>query len=134
MAGSVPTNPPNCGLRHRQSGRAVLRGEPSYRLLWERVPATYKTGLLYTDFWSAYAEVLPQAQYRATGKGAGQTCHIERFNSILRQRRARFVRRTLSFSRTDEMHENCLRLFLEEYNQQKAGQPTKHQPKRCRRI
>ena len=110
------------------------RGESSCRLLWERVPATYKTGLLYTDFWSAYTEVLPEAQHRATGKGAGQTCHIERFNLILRQRLARFVRRTLSFSKTDEMHENCLRLSLNEYNRQKAGQPTKHQPKRCRLI
>ena len=128
------------------------RGEPSCRLLWERVPATYKTGLLYTDFWSAYAEVLPEAQHRATGKGAGQTCHIERFNNILRQRLARFVlrqrlarfvlrqrlarfvRRTLSFSKTDEMHENCLRLFLHEYNQQKGAQPTRHQPKRCRLV
>ena len=70
---------------------------------------------------TGYAEVLPAAQHRATGKGAGQTCHIERFNNILRQRLARFVRRTLSFSKTDAMHENCLRLFLHEYNRQKSG-------------
>ena len=75
------------------------RSEATCRLLWERVPAPYKRGLLYTDFWSAYAEVLPVAQHRAAGKGAGQTCHIERFNGILRQRLARFVRRTLSFSK-----------------------------------
>ncbi len=35
----------------------------------------YKRGVLYTDFWSAYTEVLPEGQHRATGKGAGQTCH-----------------------------------------------------------
>jgi len=35
----------------------------------------YKKGLLYTDFWSAYALVLPAKRHRATGKGAGQTCH-----------------------------------------------------------
>ena len=92
------------------------RSEATCRLLWERVPASYKRGLLYTDFWSAYAEVLPQVQHRATGKGAGQTCHIERFNGILRQRMARFVRRTLSFSKNDEMHEICLLLFLHQYN------------------
>ena len=51
------------------------RSEATCRLLWERVPAAYKRGLLYTDFWSAYAEVLPEQQHRATGKGAGQTCH-----------------------------------------------------------
>ena len=133
----MPQNPADRRLRHRQSGRVVLPfalGAGACHVQKERVPATYKTGLLYTDFWSAYTEVLPEAQHRATGKGAGQTCHIERFNLILRQRLARFVRRTLSFSKTDEMHENCLRLFLNEYNRQKAGQPTKHQPKRCRLI
>ena len=82
------------------------RGEASCRLLWERVPAGYKTGLLIPTF----GRLMPrssQAQHRATGKGAGQTCHIERFNNILRQRLARFVRRTLSFSKTDEMHVAC---------------------------
>ena len=92
------------------------RSEETCRLLWERVPAAYKRGVLYTDFWSAYADVLPDGQHRATGKGAGQTCHIERFNGILRQRMARFVRRTLSFSKIDEMHEVCLLLFLHQHN------------------
>ena len=92
------------------------RSEATCRLLWERVPGSYKRGLLYTDFWSAYADVLPEEQHRATGKGAGQTCHIERFNGILRQRLARFVRRTLSFSKCDEMHEICLLLFLHQHN------------------
>ena len=42
--------------------------------------------------------------------------HIERFNNILRQRLGRFVRRTLSFSKTDQMHEMCLLLFLHQHN------------------
>ena len=45
--------------------------------------------------------------------------HIKRFNNTLHQRLGRFVRRTLSFSKTDTMHENCLRLFLHEYNTQR---------------
>ena len=45
--------------------------------------------------------------------------HIERFNNILRQRLARFVRKTLSFSKCDMMHETCLRMFLHEYNKNK---------------
>ena len=70
----------------------------------------------FVRFWSAYAEVLPKGQHRATGEGAGQTCHVERFNGVLRQRLARFVRRTLSFSKCDEMHEICLLLFLHQHN------------------
>ena len=92
------------------------RSEATCALLWARIPKRYKRCLCYTDFWSAYAEVLPKEQHRAGGKGAGQTCHIERFNNILRQRLGRFVRRTLSFSKTDVMHESCLLLFLHDYN------------------
>lgn len=97
------------------------RGCRPCRILWRRVPAAYKVGLLFTDFWSAYAEVLPEEQHRATGKGAGQTCHIERFNNVLRQRMGRLVRKTLSFSKTDEWHDRCLRLFLHEYNLNKKN-------------
>ena len=80
------------------------------------MPKGYKKALLYSDFWEAYQAVLPDEQHEATGKGAGQTCHIERFNNILRQRLGRFVRRTLSFSKCDRMHEMCLSLFLHEHN------------------
>ena len=100
------------------------RSESTCALLWSRIPKAYKKGLLYTDFWSAYALVLPAKRHRATGKDAGQTCHIERFNNILRQRfnnilrqrLSRFVQRTLSFSKTDQMHEMCLLLFLHQHN------------------
>ncbi len=99
------------------------RSEATCALLWARVPERYKRCLLYTDFWAAYTQVLPKKQHRAGGKGAGETCHIERFNNILRQRLARFVRRTLSFSKTDQMHESCLLLFLHEYNTRIQGSP-----------
>ncbi len=90
-------------------------------MLWERVPAAYKQGMVYTDFWEAYRIVLPPEQHKhvVTGKGDGQTCHIERFNNTLRQRLARLTRQTLAFSKIDEMHEICLKLFLHSYNQQK---------------
>ena len=67
-------------------------------------------------YWKAYAEVLPAKQHRAAGKGDGETCHVERFNNTLRQRLGRFVRRTMSFSKTDQMHEVYLLLFLHDYN------------------
>lgn len=99
------------------------RGEETCRLLWQRIPKRYKRCVLYSDFWDAYKKVLPDEQkllpdeqHEATGKGDGKTCHIERFNNILRQRLGRFVRRTLSFSKCDQMHELCLRLFLHEHN------------------
>ncbi|MBX0328228.1 hypothetical protein K2Z83_11125 [Oscillochloris sp. ZM17-4] len=49
--------------------------------------------------------ILPDDQHEAVGKETGETAHIERFNNTIRQRLARFVRKTLSFSKTDLMHE-----------------------------
>ena len=51
------------------------------------------------DWWLAYAEVFPKRTHRSSGKGAGETCHVERWNCTLRQRLGRFVRKTLSFSK-----------------------------------
>jgi insertion element IS1 protein InsB len=45
---------------------------------------------------------------------------VERWNNTLRQRLARFVRMTLSFSKSEVMHETCLLLFLHRYNVDKA--------------
>ena len=92
------------------------RSEQTCALLWERVPKRYKKCVLYTDFWKAYTKVLPAEQHRARGKKHGQTNHVERFNNTLRQRMGRFVRQTLSFSKTDQMHEIYLLLFLHHYN------------------
>ena len=97
------------------------RDDLTCRLLWSRVPARYRFGRLDTDFWESYRNELPVRQHWPVGKEEGQTNHIERFNGALRQRLARFVRKTLSFSKTDEMHEACLQLFLHEHNRNCAN-------------
>ncbi len=66
--------------------------------------------------------MVPEEQHVACGKGSGQTNHVGRFNGTLRQRLARFVRKTLSFSKSDVMHADCLRLFLHHYNTQNNTQ------------
>jgi len=50
------------------------------------------------------------------GKETGETAHIERWNNTLRQQLARFLRKTLSFSKCVKMHEICLKLFIHRYN------------------
>ena len=72
------------------------RSEVTCRRLWDRLPPAFRHGLCFTDFWRAYALVVPAAQHVAGGKETGQTNHVERFNNTLRQRLARFVRDTLS--------------------------------------
>ena len=92
------------------------RGERTCRRLWERIPETHKRGYYYSDLWEAYQTVIPEERHKAVGKDSGEMAHVERFNNTLRQRVGRFVRRTLSFSKSDEMHEVCLVLFLHRYN------------------
>jgi insertion element IS1 protein InsB len=92
------------------------RGERTCRRLWGRIPESYKGGCCYSDFWEAYRVVIPQECHEAVGKESGELAHVERWNNTLRQRLARFVRKTLSFSKSDEMHEVCVKLFVHRYN------------------
>ena len=95
------------------------RGETTCKRLWRRVPPAYRRLLCFTDFWDAYGKAIPEEQHRPGGKESGQTNHLERWNNTLRQRLARFVRQTLSFSKSDRMHKVCLLLFVHDYNRSK---------------
>jgi IS1 family transposase len=72
--------------------------------------------LAYTDFWRAYALVLPDKRHQAVGKETGKTSYIERFNCTMRQRVSRLVRKTLSFSKKLENHIGAIWLFVHHYN------------------
>ena len=102
----------------RQVGAYVIgdRSAKSCRKLWQRIPAAFRTGHCFSDFWAADQQVIPPKQHWAVGKESGETNHVERWNNTLRQRLSRFVRKTLSFSKSDAMHEICLLLFLHRYN------------------
>ena len=54
--------------------------------LWKSLPPVYRQcAVCYTDFWSAYEQILPQNRHRAVGKESGKTNRIERSNLTLRQ-------------------------------------------------
>ena len=97
------------------------RSKDTCQKLWESVPKAYSAGYCYTDFWSAYQAVIPKEQHAAVGKETGETAHVERWNNTLRQRLGRFVRKTLSFSKSTFMHYICLSLFLHRYNLERAS-------------
>ena len=94
------------------------RGEGTCRVLWQRIPAAYKSSLCYSDFWAAYAQVVPAPQHDRSER-RGQTNHSERYNNTMRQRVGRLVRQTLSFSKWDWMHQAAIKLFIHHYNQTK---------------
>jgi IS1 family transposase len=76
----------------------------------------YPGGHCCSDFCEAYQLVIPSEQHTAAGEETGLTAHVERWNNTLRQRLGRFVRKSLSFSKSEKMQEICLRLFLHRYN------------------
>ena len=94
------------------------RSQKSCRQLWQRIPDSYKTCTTYSDFWDAYQKVFPAESHHSVGKETGHTAHIERWNNTLRQRLARFVRKTLSFSKSETIHNLVLRFFIINYNLQ----------------
>ena len=96
------------------------RSKKTCQRLWEAIPQEYRQGHCFTDFLKVYASVIPEEQHTAVGKETGETAHVERWNNTLRQRLARFVRMTLSFSKSEVMHEACLLLFLYRYNTERA--------------
>ena len=86
------------------------------RQLWRRIPPAYKRCRSFSDLWESYRKVFPAKTHRSVGKASGETNHMERWNNTLRQRNARYVRRTLAFSKSDFYHELVTRLFIVRYN------------------
>jgi IS1 family transposase/transposase-like protein len=92
------------------------RSEKTCRRLWNKIPDGYKRCLTFSDFWEAYQQVFPTATHRCVGKESGETAHMERWYNTLRQRLARFVRKTLSFSKSDVFHHLTTKWYIAEYN------------------
>ena len=93
------------------------RSEEGAQQLWNSLPSLYcQCAVAYTDFWDAYGCVFPSQRHKAVGKETGKTSYIERFNCTMRQRVARLVRKTLSFSKKLENHIGAIWLFIHHYN------------------
>lgn len=92
------------------------RSTQTCQQLYDKLPTEYKLCKSYSDFWDAYKAVFPKETHQALGKEAGQTNHVERWNNTLRQRMARFVRKTLSFSKSLTAHHMFTKWFIFHYN------------------
>lgn len=92
------------------------RSKKSCQRLWNRIPLQYRNCLSYSDFWQAYQKVLPKDRHTSVGKESGQTNHMERWYCTIRQKQARFVRKTLSFSKTDSFHNMVTKWYVTEHN------------------
>jgi insertion element IS1 protein InsB len=100
------------GDRSRTSGQA----------LWTNIPPVYREqAMSHTDQSDVYTGIIPAEQHRAITKKARETKHIERFNHTLRQRVARLIRETLSFSKKLANHLGAIKYCICHYNLEKAA-------------
>ena len=91
------------GARSRQSAHAV----------WEKIPAvSQEQARVSPDGYEAEKGVLPSAPPPALPTLARNPTHGERFTGPLRQRGARVVRATVSFSKQLTTHSDTLKYFM----------------------
>ena len=90
--------------------------ERTCRRLWHRIPPAFRQCASFSDFWGASETVFPKETHRRVGKETGETAHQERWYHTLRQRLARYVRKTLSFSKRDRWHDRVTKWFMIMYN------------------
>ena len=88
------------------------RSDATCRRLWNKIPEGYLVCHSYSDLWASYQKFFSSETHQAVGKESGQTAHVERWNNTLRQRLARFVRKTLSFSTSDVYHNIVTKWFI----------------------
>jgi IS1 family transposase len=84
--------------------------------LWQGILYEYRCCHSYSDFWHVYEQLLSTGKHQLVGKETGQTARVERWNCTLRQRLGRYVRKTLSFSKSDKFHHLVTKWFIFDYN------------------
>ena len=92
------------------------RNASSCRQLWQKIPTEYASCACVSDAWHTYPEVIPRHLHTVAGKASSGNAHVERWNNTLRQRLGRFVRKSLSFSKSDENHFRMTLWYIIEYN------------------
>src|SRR5262249_172421 len=92
------------------------RSAASCQLFRDSIAPSYQGCQTVSDFLESYPVIFPAETHQCVGKETGETNHIERWNLTLRQRIARFCRKTLSFSKSWLMHYIAVTFFVERYN------------------
>ena len=100
------------------------RSEATCRRLYNKIPEGYRSCPSFSDFWRAYGAVFYPDTHRQVGKDTGETAHVERWNNTLRQRLARYVRKTLSFSKSDAYHHLVTKWYIVNHNLLSSSLPS----------
>ena len=91
------------------------RTKRDFEEFYLKVPINYANCLSTSDGFEVYKK-LKIYGHSMGKKKQGRTSQVEAFNNVLRQRLARLVRKTCAFSKSFEMHEKVIGLFIHECN------------------
>lgn len=92
------------------------RSHTSCQYLKDNIPEDYKDCISFSDLWESYDLVFDKEKHKSVDKKFGETAHIERFNNTIRQRLAIYVRKALSFSKSQDYHYIVTKQFIVNYN------------------
>ena len=100
----------------RQSGIILAwhngkRRDEDFLTLWKML-LQFPIKCYYTDDWSSYSKYIPESMHR-TGKD--KTWKIERKNLNFRTHLKRLARRTICFSKNEQIHDNVIGMYIERY-------------------
>jgi insertion element IS1 protein InsB len=89
-----------------------VRGDATYQQLLDKL-AQCQITRFYTDRWESYEKLIPEHRHWI---GKSGTQRIERNNLTIRTRLKRWQRKTICFSKSDEMDEAVVKLFFHHRN------------------
>ena len=84
------------------------RRDKDFLILWCLL-ANFSIARYYTDNWGAYSKYIPASRHR-TGKD--NTWKIERKNLNFRTHLKRLTRKTICFSKNEQIHDNMIGMYL----------------------
>jgi insertion element IS1 protein InsB len=88
------------------------RGKKTGRKLWDKIQNIPVCNYV-SDDWEAYQDFIPKDKHLI---GKQYTNSIEGFNSNFRLFLKRLNRRTKCYSKSQEMLDNCLKLYIHRFN------------------
>jgi len=93
------------------------RNKENCQKFYDSIPIELRDKAVFTtDGLELYQLIIPQNRLFVCKKGSGLTNTIERFNSILRHRVSRLVRKSLAFSKSLDNHIGAISYFIFHYN------------------
>ena len=89
------------------------RGKGAAKKFWDKIPPALQSCNFETDDWEAYQSIIPPAKHKV---GKDLTFYIEGFNTTIRARVSRLVRKSLSFSKLHKWHDLAIGWFFWQFN------------------